>query len=270
MVSKRNSLKLMARYSRSFSVKTRTLTARIGPLLERAIPWWALAWTLLTILKIGSSPSPGSHLGDHVATMLAYALIALAPLVALRLAETAYGDKGDQLTTSPRRSFARLGRWRAIAPDAARRHRLFGPVGIMASLLVGMLFNIVARSGEFMLAVPAIGLGAPDWARALFFAMALETMAMNFLYMVCFVMALRAVPAFPRMLAATWMIDIAFQLRTASIVGSQHALPPEVALALTGLLQGNVTKVCISIFIWLPYLLLSKRVNITYRHRLAA
>ena len=57
----------------------------------------------------------------------------------------------------------------------------------------------------------------------------------------------------------------------------EHKIPPrifqttpeKVAHALQGLLTGNVWKVLISIAIWLPYLLLSKRVNVTFRHRVA-
>jgi len=47
-------------------------------------------------------------------------------------------------------------------------------------------------------------------------------------------------------------------------------LPPQVATALHGLLDGNVKKVLISVALWLPYLLMSKRVNVTYRHRVPA
>ena len=34
--------------------------------------------------------------------------------------------------------------------------------------------------------------------------------------------------------------------------------------------DGNVKKVLISTCLWLPYLLLSKRVNVTFRHRVEA
>ena len=44
----------------------------------------------------------------------------------------------------------------------------------------------------------------------------------------------------------------------------------DVADALHTLLDGNVKKVLISVCLWLPYLLLSKRVNVTYRHRVDA
>ena len=44
-------------------------------------------------------------------------------------------------------------------------------------------------------------------------------------------------------------------------------VPAAVAASLHELLQGNITKVAISASLWLPYLLLSKRVNVTFRHR---
>ena len=56
----------------------------------------------------------------------------------------------------------------------------------------------------------------------------------------------------------------------AELVAGTPDLPGEVAVALQALLGGNVQKVLISIGIWLPYLLLSKRVNVTYRHRVPA
>ncbi len=43
--------------------------------------------------------------------------------------------------------------------------------------------------------------------------------------------------------------------------------PAPVSAALDGLLRANVMKALASIAIWLPYLLLSKRVNVTFRHR---
>ena len=47
-------------------------------------------------------------------------------------------------------------------------------------------------------------------------------------------------------------------------------LPANVAVPLQSLLTGNVQKVLISMALWLPYLLLSTRVNVTYRHRIPA
>ena len=268
MVSKRDNLRRIARYSRSFAAKTRVLIPRLRPLVERLIPWWVFGWLALSLWKVASAPAAGPSLADRAFPMALYVLIALAPIAALRIAERAFPSNGKGW--QPRTRFAFVGRWRELGLEQASKHRLYGPVGMLASLVVGMLFNIVMRSGEFMLSVPAVTMNAPDWARALFVSMAIETIALNFLYMVCFVMALRAVPAFPRMLFGTWLVDIAFQFRTAAVVGSQPALPPEVAAGLAGVLQNNIIGVCISIFIWLPYLLLSKRANLTFRHRLAA
>jgi hypothetical protein len=72
---------------------------------------------------------------------------------------------------------------------------------------------------------------------------------------------------FPRLLAAIWLIDLAMQLGIAGAVASTEGLPPTVASALHTLLDGNVKKVMISVVLWLPYLLMSKRVNVTFRHR---
>ena len=43
----------------------------------------------------------------------------------------------------------------------ARQHKLFGPTGMMASLVIGMMLNIPVRSLEFLAAVPAMNGHAP-------------------------------------------------------------------------------------------------------------
>ncbi len=137
----------------------------------------------------------------------------------------------------------------------------------MASMLIGLLLNVVLRSFEFLIAVPALGSQAPGWGQALFQLMAADVAVMSFFYMVCFVMALRNVPLFPRMLIFTWSLDILAQLIIARQLGAMGDLPMPVAASLGSLLYGNIQKVLISIFVWLPYLMLSERVNVTYRHR---
>jgi hypothetical protein len=87
--------------------------------------------------------------------------------------------------------------------------------------------------------------------------------------MIAFVAALRRVPLFPRLLLAIWLSDLAMQVGTAQMVAASH-VPAAVAVALKALLIGNVKKVLISMALWLPYLLLSKRVNVTYRSRVPA
>jgi len=118
--------------------------------------------------------------------------------------------------------------------------------------------------------MPAMGGAAPLWGDRLFALMAGEVILMNFFYMVCFVMALRSVPLFPRMLLLAWGLDIAMQLFIARTILATAGVPAQVAAPLHGLLEGNITKVLISAVVWLPYLILSERVNVTYRRRVAA
>jgi hypothetical protein len=99
--------------------------------------------------------------------------------------------------------------------------------------------------------------------------MTLDVVLFSSLYMIAFVAALRRAPLFPRLLAAIWLGDITMQLVTAKVTAATN-LPDGVAVALQGLLEGNLKKVLISIGIWLPYLLLSKRVNVTFRQRVPA
>ena len=73
---------------------------------------------------------------------------------------------------------------------------------------------------------------------------------------------------FPRMLLLAWGLDIVMQLFIAKTILATPGVPAQVAAPLHGLLEGNITKVLISAFLWLPYLILSERVNVTYRHRL--
>ena len=47
-------------------------------------------------------------------------------------------------------------------------------------------------------------------------------------------------------------------------------VPADVANALQSLLEGNIKKVLISGLVWLPYLILSDRVNVTFRQRVRA
>ena len=150
-----------------------------------------------------------------------------------------------------------------------RLHPLYGTSGFMVSLLVGMLLNVPVRALEYLAGVPAMNEAAPGWARTLHMMMTLDVVLMTSLYSVAFVAALRHVPLFPRLLAAIWGLDLAIQLVTADLVSRTSDLPMEVATALQYLLDGNVKKALISVALWLPYLLLSKRVNVTYRSRIS-
>ena len=244
-----------------------TLVKKLPSHIERAAPWWIFLVLAIAILKMATAIIPPTNFSQFADMFLIYALLTLSPVFAWRLAIAAYpaGHRIDQ----PQFRFAKLGRWHGLDRGSASRHPLFGPTGMMASLLVGIILNVPVRSFEFMLAVPAMHSAMPDWGQAIFLAMAFDAIAMNFLYAMCFVMALRAVPLFPRMLLAVWMIDIALQLGIAKSVAANPDLPATVVAPLADLLEGNLTKVFISITVWLPYLLLSERVNVTYRHRAA-
>lgn len=255
-------------YASGIERRSRWIAATIRPALEAALPWWICGWLALAALKIATAITPVHSFADFASLFLPYALIALAPIAGLRLAEAAFPAGERKWQPGTRLTF--LGRWRTLDRETASAHPLFGPAGFMASLLIGMLLNVVIRSSEFLLAVPAMSAMAPEWGRTLFLAMAFDVIAMNFLYCVCFVMALRTIPFFPRMLALVWLIDIAMQFVIAHAVGSLDYVPHEVVVALRELLQGNITKVLISIFVWVPYLMLSDRVNLTYRSRVYA
>jgi hypothetical protein len=99
--------------------------------------------------------------------------------------------------------------------------------------------------------------------------MTLDVVLFGSLYMIAFVAALRRMPLFPRLLLVIWLADLTMQLATAQMVSATH-IPAPVADAVHTLLIGNVKKVLISIGLWLPYLLLSTRVNVTFRHRIPA
>ena len=226
--------------------------------------WFALAMTGCAI-RIAASPIKGT---PDLSTFMPYILLVGAPLVSMALALVWFRE-GDRLP-QPAYRFAHVGRWRNIGAAEAQSHSLYGSGGIMVSLLVGMLLNVPVRSLEYLAAMPALAGNVPEWLSTLRFVMTLDVVLLSSLYTIAFVAALRRVPLFPRLLAAIWLIDITMQLGIARAVAATEGLPLPVADALHTLLDGNVKKVLISVCLWLPYLLLSKRVNVTFRHRVEA
>jgi hypothetical protein len=254
-----------ASFSRFLYERSRSLVAFLDLRMEALIVGWIGAVFVLGVGKLATAPLPPQGLAHALITMLPYLLIALAPVAGYRIAAGSF-PRG-LLSAQPMVRLCRYGSWRAVDPVAARQSPAFGPTGFMASLLAGILLNVPFRSFEFVLAVPAIAPGAPAWAAELMIAMTLDVVVMNFLYMVCFVMALRSVPLFPRMLLFAWVADICLQLAVARHVAAAADLPPGVASGLLTLLDANLQKVLISMFVWLPYLILSDRVNLTFRGR---
>jgi hypothetical protein len=253
-----------------FSWMSDRLHARSAVLLlqlERRLEVLVLSWLILIALASAAriALSPVRHTGEF--TIAPYLLLTLAPVATFLLALRWFAD-GDR-QPQPAIRLARVGRWRSISREAAERHPLYGTTGIMLSLLIGMLMNVPVRAAEYLVTMPAIPPDAPAWLSTLHLAMTLDTVVLSSLYVVAFVMALRRVALFPRFLLLVWIVDILSQLGIAH-VSMAVGLPHGVLEALRGLLDANIKKVLISASLWLPYLILSTRVNVTFRNRIPA
>ena len=249
--------------------RLRAKSAALLLTLETGLPRIMIFWFMLALgacgLRIATS---NIHAAPDLSTFMPYVLLVGAPLLSMGLALMWFAN-GDRLA-QPSIRLAVVGRWQDIGRDQASRHPLYGSSGIMVSLLVGMLLNVPVRALEYLAAMPALAGNVPAWLSTLHIAMTLDVVLLSSLYTIAFVAALKRVPLFPRLLAAIWLVDIVMQLGIASAVAGTEGLPVPVADALHTLLDGNVKKVMISVCLWLPYLLLSKRVNVTYRHRVEA
>ena len=256
----------MTAYARRLQARSaavpRTLNRKIGAIATA----WLIVFGLASVLRLTFPASPFDSAADFLGTALPYLLIAVAPIAGYRIAAGSFPD--GVITAQPDIRLSVYGKWRRLSVLDARANPAFGPTGFMASLLIGLLLNVVLRSFEFLTAMPAVSGGAPQWSQTLFHLMAADVVVMSFFYMVCYVMALRSVPLFPRMLLFVWALDIAAQLFIATRIAHTADLPLIVSQPLRDLLYGNIQKVFISVFVWLPYLILSDRVNCTYRQRI--
>ena len=233
--------------------------------LERIMLGWLTLAAMGSAIRIATSPVRGGF--PDFSTFAPYLLLVLAPVASMLLALRWFA--GGERMPQPATRLAVIGSWRKLSADQARRHALYGTTGIMVSLLVGMLLNVPVRAAEYLAAMPALSGPVPGWLATLHLLMTADVVLLTSLYTIAFVAALRRVPLFPRLLAAIWGVDLAMQLLTAQVVSKAPGLPVAVAESLRSLLEGNVAKVLISVGLWLPYLLLSKRVNVTFRHRIA-
>lgn len=227
--------------------------------------WLCVVLGGLKLVGLAALYPQAVQLADLPLLALPYLLVALAPIAGYRVATACF--PAGRLLAQPGLRLARFGRWRAVPAFEASSAPSYGPGGVIVSLIAGLLISIVLRSGEYFVAIPAIPLLAPVWARTIIQVMTIDMVVMGFLYSVCFVMALRSVPYFPRMMVLTWALDITMQLGIASTMAASPDLPVEVAQALQPFVTGNLQKVLISVTLWLPYLLVSRRVNLTFRHR---
>jgi hypothetical protein len=249
------------------SNKSAALLLSLENKLDRIFQGWLLFAGLASALRIANTPASAAT--DGILPVVApYVLLILAPFASAVVALRWFRD--GHLQPQPSTRLAIVGRWRNVSSGEARAHPLYGTTGIMVSLLIGTLLNVPVRAGEYMVAMPPVARDVPAWLSSLHLAMTFDVVLFTSLYAIAFVAALRKVPLFPRLLAAIWIADITMQLATAKLVASTGYVPPAVADALHHLLYGNVEKVLISVAIWLPYLLLSRRVNVTYRSRIPA
>jgi hypothetical protein len=253
-------------FSQKMKSRSAALLLVLDNRLDRILQGWLLIAGLIAAARIEFTPRTAPI--ASVSTAASYMLIVIAPFASTLLALHWFRD--GHLQPQPSTRLAVLGRWRSVSRHEAEQHHLYGSTGIMASLLLGMMLNVPVRTAEYFAAMPPIGAAAPSWLSALHFAMTLDAVLFGSLYMIAFVAALRRVPLFPRLLVAIWIADLAMQLLTAYLVTGTGDLPANVGFALQSLLQGNVKKVLISAGLWLPYLLLSTRVNVTFRHRVPA
>jgi hypothetical protein len=259
---------LMAHLSEHLQRRSVSAVAALEGSFAKILMIWMGIVSFMCGLRIAFAVSPIDSLARLIETILPYILVTGAPVFAFFIANSLF-PRGI-LMKQPEIRLSRYGRWQDVNCLSARQHAKFGPTGMMASLLIGMLLNVPLRSGEFLMAVPAMNSNAPLWGQMILVTMTFDVVVMNFLYVFAFVMALRNVPWFPRLLLLVWGIDICSQLAIAQLVGGMSNLPTEVGAAMGSLLEGNIKKVMISATLWLPYLILSERVNLTYRSRLAA
>ena len=251
--------------TRKMHAKSASLLVSIESSLDRIMIYWLLVAGLAAAARISITPVPA---GIDPGTIAPYLLLVLAPFASMVLALRWFHD-GD-LLPQPGFRLARVSAWRPIGRAQAVCHPLYGAGGIMVSLLIGMLLNVPVRAVEYFAAMPPIAGPVPQWLDMLRFMMTLDVVLMSSLYCIAFVAALRRVPLFPRLLVAIWALDLAIQVGTGQLVAGMAGLPANVADALQPVLTGNIKKTMISIVLWMPYLLLSTRVNVTYRHRIPA
>lgn len=256
---------MLDQISNRMRTRSAALVLSIDHRLDTILKYWLLIAGFAFAARTMAAPQ--SMPVASFSTFASYMLVVVAPFASTLLALRWFANGHEQ--AQPTTRLARVGSWRSVSRGEAERHALYGTSGIMVSLIVGTMLNVPVRAAEYLAAMPPVPAEHPHWFTVLHFAMTTDVVLFTSLYMIAFVAALRRVPLFPRLLLAIWIGDLAMQLVTAQMVSSTH-VPVAVAAALKSLLIGNVKKVLISVALWLPYLLLSKRVNVTYRHRVPA
>jgi hypothetical protein len=255
----------MTQVANFLNARSAALVFRLETRMLRLVFLWCCLASFACGLRLAFPITEPGQGFAALSAFLSYGLVVIAPITTILLMLNWFND--DAKREQPVIRLSRYGRWDGLDQEKARDHPFFGTSGLMASLLLGVLINIPVRTAEFMFTVPAIGGFAPGWLQILHTTMILDVAVVNSLYAAAFAMALRKVPMFPRFLLFVWLVDINAQLWIAQMVANAGDLPVDVARPLEKLLSGNISKVLISAALWLPYLILSKRVNMTYRWR---
>jgi hypothetical protein len=207
---------------------------------------WLLPLTWLVVAGIGSAIRLSGHHADPLA-WLPYAFFVLLPAIVLHAGLGMLGGR--------------------VAPPVIARHPLYGAGGLMLSLLAALAATILLRALSLLSAIPAAGSDSADWLGALHGWLTADAILACSLYALALAAGLRRSAHFPALLASVWAIDLAMQLVMGNAAGGM-LLPAAVGDAFHQLLRGNLTRLLVSIGIWLPYLLMSERVAVTYRHEL--
>lgn len=254
--------------ARGFIASTRSIAKAIELRMEAIVGAWAAALLLATELKIALAPNPPRSWIEAIAMGLPFLLLGAAPIVGYRCA-IACDRRAGAWHRQPSFRLAHFGRWRSASKFDRRRARIGGKSGFLVSLMAGLLLNVPFRSLKFLVIVPAVTSSDPYWSQVLVASFTLHAAAMNFLYMVCFAMALRTMPLFPRMLLFAWLTDLASQGLIASAMAGTD-LPPHLAAPLIATLRENLAEALIAMVLWLPYLIVSDQVNLLFRDRTRA
>lgn len=236
-----------------------TLDAHLGKLAR----FW-IAFSVAVVCVRGLARYP------HVPLLHLLVLLAALLLPVILLHAILGTIRPDALLAQPERRLAQIGRWRAVDSIEGRRMDLFGVGGVLSLLVFGLLLNLPVRALEFSAAMPFPMVRSPGWHWALYSLMLADLALLTSCYAALAALAVRRVPLFPRLLLAAWLLDIGVQLLIGSTMSTFFDLPPAVLKSLFALLKGNVEKVGISMALWLPYLVFSRRVNLTYRLRVPA
>ena len=255
---------MFPRLQHVLNTRTRAAIATVEDGLQRMMGAWSILVAGACGVRVATSPIAGVPASG---TWLAYLLLCAAPVGTMAAALRWFG-RDPHLGSKAAQADA--AHYRPVAAAQALRHPAYGPSGVMLTLLAGLLVSIALRTFAYLAALPALAADVPAWLSTLQFALTVDVVLFTSLYALAFAAALRCAPVFPMLLAAIWVADLAMQLGISGIVADRPDLPGAVRIALRHLIDGNIAKVVISAALWMPYLLLSTRVNVTYRRRVSA